>query len=171
MFDHRAVTISFKDPTKVISQPTISRELLTDPDLEIHVALAVADTYLIHSAALTDIERTRLSQEIGTAKQNIRSVGPDNKFFQDGYRSELENNMREGTLGGIRETIDNFPFDRVQDGDFLEGLTPDIFLEALINNIRNECVSYQIFLGKTIKSTTSYLQKCLAELKLPKSLS
>jgi exonuclease III len=84
MFDHRAVTISFKDPAKVISQPTVSRELLTDPDLEIHVALAVADHYLIHSAALTDIERTRLSQEIGTAKQHIRSVGPDNIFFQDG---------------------------------------------------------------------------------------
>jgi hypothetical protein len=53
----------------------------------------------------------------------------------------------------------------VQHGDFLEGLTPEIFLEALINNIRNECVSNQIFLGKTIKSTTSYLQKRLAELK------
>jgi hypothetical protein len=72
---------------------------LSFPDLEIHVALAVADTYLIHSAAIIDIERTRLSQEIGTAKQNIRSVGPDNKFFHDGYRSELANNMREGTLG------------------------------------------------------------------------
>jgi exonuclease III len=33
MFDHRAVIICFKDPPKIIKQATVSRELLTDPEL------------------------------------------------------------------------------------------------------------------------------------------
>jgi hypothetical protein len=37
MFDHRAVEICFKDPPKVIKQPTVSREILSDPDIELYV--------------------------------------------------------------------------------------------------------------------------------------
>ncbi len=59
MFDHRAVTICFKDLPKVIKQPTISRELLKDPDLELHVLLTVADTYLLHTSSLDEAEVTR----------------------------------------------------------------------------------------------------------------
>jgi len=65
MFDHRAVTICFKDPPRVIKQPTISRELLKDPDLELHVMLTVADTYLIHTNAIDEAEINRRLTEIG----------------------------------------------------------------------------------------------------------
>jgi hypothetical protein len=69
MFDHRAVIICFKDPPKVIKQPTISRELLKDPDLELHVLLTVADTYLLHTSSLEEAEVTRRLAEIGAAKK------------------------------------------------------------------------------------------------------
>jgi exonuclease III len=69
MFDHRAVIISFKDPRKVIKQPTVSRDLLRDPDIELHVSLAVADTYLIHTNALSEQEILRLNGAVGQAKE------------------------------------------------------------------------------------------------------
>jgi hypothetical protein len=57
LFDHKAMTICFKPPPKVIRQPTISREILKDPELDLVVRLSVADTYAIHSDTLTPEER------------------------------------------------------------------------------------------------------------------
>jgi hypothetical protein len=148
MFDHRAVIISFKDPPKVIKQPTVSRDLLKDPDIELHVSLAVADTYLIHTNALSEQENLRLTAAVGQAKRDIRRAGPDRKYFQDGYRTEAAENNRAALLGNIHEILDTFPINLVQNGGFKEGLEDDIFLETLVNNIRNECVRYQIFFIK-----------------------
>ena len=55
-FDHRGITICFKDPPRIIKQPTLSRALLRDPDLELVVKLAIADTYIIHSTELPQDE-------------------------------------------------------------------------------------------------------------------
>jgi hypothetical protein len=165
MFDHRAIIISFKDPPKVIKQPTVSRDLLRDPDIELHVSLAVADTYLIHTNALSDQEIQRLCGAVGEAKRDIRRAGPDKKYFQDGYRTEEAENNRAALLGNIHELLDTFPIHQVQNGGFKEGLKDDIFLETLVNNIRNECVSYQIFLSKTILDSTNKITSLLKELK------
>jgi exonuclease III len=127
MFDHRAIFICCKDPPKVIKQPTISRDLIKDPDIELHVSLAVADTYLIHSNALDEQEAARLTTEVGIAKRDIRRAGPDKKYFHDGYRSEEEENARAALFGNIHELLDSFPINTVQRGGFKEGLKDDIF--------------------------------------------
>jgi len=47
MFDHSAILLSFVPlPPKSVARPTISNLILKDPDLDLVVALAVADTYL-----------------------------------------------------------------------------------------------------------------------------
>jgi hypothetical protein len=88
MFDHRAVILCFKDPPKVIKQPTISRDLIKDPDIQLHVSLVIADTYLIHTNALENQELQRLTYAVGNAKMNIRRAGPDRKYFHDGQRKK-----------------------------------------------------------------------------------
>jgi hypothetical protein len=60
MFDHRAVEMCFKDPPKVIKQPTVSREILSDPDIELYIGLSIADTYLIHTDMLEENDRNAL---------------------------------------------------------------------------------------------------------------
>jgi len=57
MFDHRAVVLCFRDPPKVIKQATVSREILSDPDLDLYVGLSIADTYLIHTSVLEAEEK------------------------------------------------------------------------------------------------------------------
>ncbi len=100
----------FKRPTKSHLPPTISREILSDPDLELHVALAVADTYLIHTAELDEVTRTRLLLEVGTAKNELRQIGPDKKYFHEDYRSVFEENTRAAKIGNIRDVIESFHF-------------------------------------------------------------
>ncbi len=165
MFDHRAVTICFKDLPKVIKQPTVSRERLKDPDIELHVKLVVADTYLMHTSAITDPERDRLLYEIGTAKKTIRDIGPDSCHLPIGERNELEENVRAGRLGLIRELIESLPMGVLENGDFKDGITDDIFMETLVNNIRNVCISYQIFLAKQSTLTIKALTKRVTDLK------
>jgi exonuclease III len=165
MFDHRAVVICFKDPPKVIKQPTISRELLKDPDLELHVLLTVADTYLLHTSSIANDEINRRLREIGSAKRLIRDIGPDKCHLPVNSRTELEENIRSGRLGEIRELLEDFPLDRLETGTYKDGITDDIFMETLVNNIRNECISYQIFLAKTSTETVSNMSKELSKLK------
>jgi hypothetical protein len=155
-----------KDPPKVIKQPTLSRDLIKDPDIELHVSLAVADTYLIHTNALDPQEIHRLTAEVGSAKRDLRLAGPDKKYFHDSYRSEEEENRRAAMLGNIHELLDSFPIADLQNGNFKENLTDDIFLETLINNIRNECLSYQIFLSRTVAESTKNIIAKLNTLKL-----
>jgi hypothetical protein len=101
----------------------------------------------------------RLTAEVGTAKRDLRLAGPDKKYFHDSYRSEEEENRQAAMLGSIHELLDSFPIVELQTGSFKDNLTDDIFLETLINNIRNECLSYQIFLSKTVTESkkTSWL--------------
>ncbi len=90
LFDHKAVTISFKPPPKVIRPPTISREILHDPELELVVRLCVADTYIIHSDTLQADEKTRLSNQIGNAKKLTGKLGYKSPSFYRGKEPSLK---------------------------------------------------------------------------------
>jgi len=131
----------------------------------LHVLLTVADTYLLHTSALEEAEVTRRLAEIGAAKKLIRDVGPDKCHLPVGSRSELDKNIRSGRLGEIRELLEDFPLDRLEIGAYKDNITDDIFMETLVNNIRNECIFYQIFLAKTSTETVSNLTKELSRLK------
>ncbi len=82
-------------PPKVIKQATVSREILSNPDLELYVGLSIADTYLIHTNALEVDEKNALALRIGNAKRDLRLAGPDKKYFHDGFRSELDENIEQ----------------------------------------------------------------------------
>jgi len=147
-FDHRGITICFKDPPRIIKQPTLSRALLRDPDLELVVKLAIADTYIIHSTELPQDESDNFKLEVGRAKASLREAGLDCTYLPPNSRSDLEILNRSGILASIKELLDRFPFDQLAIGDFPEDLKADIFMETLVNNIRNEAVCYQIFIAK-----------------------
>jgi hypothetical protein len=165
MFDNRAVMLCFKDPPKVIKQATVSREILTDPDLELYVGLSIADTYLIHTNALGADVKNALALHIGNAKRDLRLAGPDKKYFHDGFRNELDENIRAGRLGSVRELLEDFPFNILQEGGYSDNISDSLFMETLINNLRNECISYQTFLARTVKESTSSITTKLLELK------
>ncbi len=44
MFDHRAIFLCFKPPPSTVKPPTISREILKDPDIDIIVNLSIHET-------------------------------------------------------------------------------------------------------------------------------
>jgi hypothetical protein len=67
-----------------------------------------------------------------------------------GDRSEAESLIREGIIANIREFLEDFPFALLRDGPL--NVDNDIFMEGLMNNVRNHVVSHQSFMLKTAKS-------------------
>jgi hypothetical protein len=155
VFDHKAVVLSFKPPVREGPiRPTISHAILRDPDLDLVVALAVADTYLASTALRHDPDFVRTHNQlltgVGQGFASLRRAGPNDIHINPGDRSEEESLTREGIIGNIREFLDNFPFARLRDGLF--NIEDDLFLEGLMNNVRNHVISHQSFMLKTAKS-------------------
>jgi hypothetical protein len=89
-----------------------------------------------------------LLRSIGTAKNTLRNCGPDSIHLPPGERTELQENTRAGMLATVDELLDTIPFGLLQAGELEEGVSPDIFMETLVNNLRNETISHQIFIKK-----------------------
>jgi hypothetical protein len=154
-----------KPKPKQIRIPTISRELLKDPDIDLVVKLSICDTYVLHTNILTDPERERLLLLIGTSKKLLRDAGPDSDILLVGERSDFEELKRSGTIAEIKSNLDLVPLDRLLVGGFSDNLEEDIFMETLVNNLKNDCVSYQTFISRTVKNTISSSIRQLDNLK------
>ncbi len=128
----------------------MSKKILKDPEIDLVVGIAVAETYLRYSTALTNEETDDWVDGLGIAVSNLREAGPSDLFAVPGDRTEIEELTREGKLGSVREYLEFFPFGLLRDGPL--SIDDDLFLECLINNIRNDTISYQQFIKKILKS-------------------
>jgi hypothetical protein len=102
---------------------------------------------------------------IGTSKKLLRDAGPDSEILLVGERSDFEELKRSGTIAEIKSNLDLIPIERLLVGGFADNLGDDIFMETLVNNLKNDCVSYQTFISRTIKNTISSSIRQLDNLK------
>ena len=165
MFDHRAVHICFKNPHVAIRAPTISREILKDPNLDLVVHISIFETYTRHTGTLTEPSRNDQLRRLGTARANIREAGPDSSLLPIDSRTDLDELRRSGLIASVKETINEVNFNELTAGGFTENLNDDIFMETLVNNLRNDVVSYQTFISKTVKNTAKETVNQLIDLK------
>jgi hypothetical protein len=78
VFDHKAINLSFVPARKEGTvRPTISHTILRDPDLDLVVALAVADTYLASTTIRNNINLDMLRLGVGNGFDGIRRAGPN----------------------------------------------------------------------------------------------
>jgi exonuclease III len=159
MFDHKASYLSFVPPPKVIRPPTISRAILNDPDIDLVVKISIFETYV------TDEARVHMLNSLGTARKNLKEAGPDPTLLPPGTLSDHEELVRSGTVANIKEILDGIPIMALSNGGFTGGIEDDLFMETLVNNIKNDCVSYQVFVNRTISNTVSSIEARLAALK------
>jgi hypothetical protein len=163
LFDHKAISLSFKAIGKPITIPIISNSILKDPETDFVVGLAVAETYINYSTAITEEERTNLRLGCGRAWSSLRDAGPRNVYAAPGNRSELEELTREAKIADVREFLEFFPFETTRDGTL--SIEDDIFMECLINSIKNETISHQTFVKKNSQKNRANLVKKITDLK------
>jgi exonuclease III len=165
MFDHKASHLSFAPPPKVIRPPTISRAILNDPDIDLVVKISIFETYVHHSQVITEEDRVLMLNSLGSARKNLKEAGPDPTLLPPGTLSEHGELVRSGTVANIKEILDGIPIIDLATGGFTGGIDDDLFMETLVNNIKNDCVSYQVFVNRTISNTVSSIESRLKVLK------
>ncbi len=102
---------------------------------------------------------------LGTARRDLRESRPDSSTLPVGFRNEFEELRRCGVLAGIKETLNDFRIAELSMGGFVNDLSDDIFMETLVNNLKNDVASYQNFICKTIKNPKLTMSTELSRLK------
>ncbi len=133
LFDHKGISLSFKNKNKPITVPIISNSVLKDPETDFVVGLV--KTYINYSTTITEEDRIILRLGCGHAWSSIRAAGPRNVFAAPGDRTELEELTREAKIADVREFFEFFPFDDTRDGTL--SIEDDIFMECLLDTIKH----------------------------------
>jgi len=151
LFDHKGVFLNIGKVKKAsLKGPKIYNEIVKEKDLEYVVWAAAAETYLLHldrnQTSVRDIETGLLL--VGRVKSLLREIGPDPIHLTD-----LELNLqkiidRERLVLILSNIVRDYPIEAFRIFD--RAIDDDLFLEILINNIRNDVTSYQHYI-KTAK--------------------
>jgi hypothetical protein len=142
LFDHKAIMLSFKKRKPVVSRPTISNKILRDPDIEIFVTLAAYECYIQMST--DNVFKERIHPIIGRAYWLLRQAGPDGRFLDYSHASLIDIDSRANFMNELRVLCDELEGENILGREIT--MEDDVFLEYLVNNIRNEIVSYQSFI-------------------------
>jgi hypothetical protein len=135
---------------------------LRDPDIDFDVKLASLECYAhqIEDA----ITREDSLRKIGACFKKLRDMGPDPEHIEYAYANLLDVDVRIRLLAELRLGMDEL--DELNLPEAAITMEEDEFLELLINNIRNEVISYQSFINKPITKSFTALNKKLSILKL-----
>ena len=166
LFDHKAVKLNFNSkPVKKKGNPTIAREIVNDADLELVVKLAAAECYAIHNvneAWLPD-EKDNLLLGIGINRTNLKLAGPSQKYLPISDLDFEQVQARSEAIDNIRTFVESINFNRLE--EMPRTCDHDIFMEILLNCMKNDTISYQTFVTKVKKEKINQLVNNLTHKK------
>ncbi len=142
-FDHKAVTLSFKKPPrKCTRSPMINHLTLSDPVSMLIAKISAIETYAHH---LVNPNYINLADTTGNARRLIREAGPPPHQLPDEEVTQETVNGYNTRKTQVENILNNISLHDLETQPLQ--CNPDIFMEILLNNIRNDIVSYQAFLN------------------------
>jgi exonuclease III len=164
LFDHKAVTLTLnRTRCKKIKRPFISNKVLSSEILELVVNSTVAETYVQHAENLNEYAKDSALRRIGHVKMLIANLGIDYRY-RPGLNPSIEDiERREALLQQGRLAIELLNIPWLETIELNTGI--DLFMEVLINNIRNEVTSFQSFFLKEKNQGIKDVISNLRELK------
>ena len=164
IFDHKAIILELNGITSgpTIRSPTISHNYVNDELMDPIVKLAICETYLHHTGPAS-LETNNKLRSIGRCKKLIRDAGlplhmrPESEINPDTVEA------REALIELINELAANLDMDNLLENVNLTD--PGSLLEIILNNIRNEVVSYQTFMSRSEKFYIANLKTQISNLK------
>jgi exonuclease III len=154
LFDHKAVLLQFRHKHHFkIHNPIIYNSTVNDPDCAILIDIAIKESYLIYQ----DMDRVRkndLLTLLGTARNCLRTAGPCSNHYSLIVDFQEDDN-RVAALAEVNRLCSNPDLIAALNNNL--NISDDLFFEMLLNNVRNEFVSYQAFLKKFLRRGCSNL--------------
>jgi hypothetical protein len=143
------------------SRPNISNSILRDPDLDFVVALAYYECYA--HATINENLRNAALQWIGIGFSKVREAGPDPSHIEYMHANLLDYDVRVRLKVEVRLILDEL--EDLNLPAFPLNVDDDDFLELLMNNVRNEVISYQSFFSKTVNMSFKNFTEKIEALK------
>jgi hypothetical protein len=143
------------------SRPNITNNILRDPDLDIIVKLSYLECYA--HICEDNIIKLRALERIGLCYKKMREAGPDPYHVEYSHAELVDVDVRNALKAEVRLLM--YELDEMNLPETAYVMEDDDFLEFLINNIRNEVISYQSFISKTINVSYKKLTEKIVELK------
>jgi hypothetical protein len=120
------------------------------------------ESYLHHLNIGPDLipERDLTLRICGNIRKLLKDAGPDPAYYSDNLTEDIVAN-RNANITQIRETMLQYPINILYNFDLI--IRPDLFMEVLLNNFRNEMTSYQSFIFKFKKQMFIQLRTKIQE--------
>jgi exonuclease III len=160
LFDHKPIFLTFPARTskkRGVKHLKINESILRDPDIDIVLWYTVFETYLhylrVDPDLMVDLNDTLLI--CGRVRTDLFNAGPDPSYYVNDLTVE-KLSERITKMEKIDEIINLYPVELMY--NFQLNINDDLFMEVLLNNIRNEVTSYQSFISKFKKKEFEKLQ-------------
>ena len=144
-FDHKAITLDFSLKTLRRARPCISKFILKDPLTDYVVKMAAIECYLHHGTVTMNLA-TQLAS-LGSARALLREAGSDPSLRPADQRGHALDLSRNALIDEIQQLLEALNLDELQWSELTIGA--NLFLEYLVNCIRNDVISYQQFVSKS----------------------
>jgi len=165
LFDHKAINLNFAKKNRVVRTPRIFNNILNDPDLELVVWSAAAECYISNFALnnLTNDDINTALSIVGQVRLLLREAGPSEKYFfgEDIEAEKIAN--RISCINRAKKIVREHPIEIFHNFNLV--VDDDIFLENILNNLRNEVTSYQHFIYSFKNDKKEKLIEELTDLK------
>jgi hypothetical protein len=168
LFDHKAVTISFNEKKRMdgfTKKIYIDNKILDDDLLPFLIHASICETYLLNLNP--DINRriniNELLLKCGRIRETIRICGPPPHLISGEAVTEegiADRERRKTRLEILKNALNLDILEREQ-----LNCSADIFLEALLNNVKNDTISHQAFIKKIKKKKVTDLKSKIENLK------
>ena len=151
---------------KAVSKPVISKAILKDDNIDLVVFTSVCEVHLLHldTVGINQLEIDTNLNRVGNIKQLIRNAGAPWHLIPHELNSEEQLANREACLQEAYTLKDTLNLDLFELTPHT--IEPDLFMETLLNCVRNDVISYQSFINKTKKTFMLEKLTLLRELKL-----
>jgi hypothetical protein len=166
LFDHKAVTLTFNESESgTYSRPTISNKELNDDLLEFLIKSTVCETYVLNcnGNVIGGVNKNFLLNTCGIIKRLIRDCGPPIELRAGQDPDPDSYAQREWIRNRIQVLTNTLNLNVLERIDLQ--CEPDIFMETLLNNLKNDVISHQIFMRKVKRMKIKQLTDTLLMLK------
>jgi exonuclease III len=147
MFDHKAILLKFSGRQQAGVTNNIKYRTISDPDTDILIQISITECFIIYQDRPRN-ERNNLMSLIGRCMQLLRDAGPDLRHYNLSFNTVEEYENRNTCLAEINLIFESQEWRDIKNYNI--NIEEDLFFEMILNNVRNDLISYQIFLNRTM---------------------
>jgi hypothetical protein len=160
-FDHKAVILKLSGSGTDYGKQNSSCWTISDPDADLLVNLSVLECHLIYQDRGVE-DKNRLLSLIGARRKDLRDAGPDPVFYNIENVFLQDENIRNNLIGNVRNFVNVEISRNILNFDL--NIEDDVFFEILLNHVKVDLTSYQIFIAISLGREKKRLRSELAAL-------